>query len=230
MAIRLTLPALDLTSIGRQFEGLQGRHPGLWPAVPRISLLAGIFLGVMLLAYIAYWSGQLADLSAAEDQERTLKNQYAEKLVSAINVDTLRKQKTVVSAYVSQLQRQLPSKAEMDALLSDITQAGHARGLQFELFKPGQVVLRDFYAELPIAIRLTGSYHDLGGFASDVSNLARIVTLSNLTLQAGEKPGQLTLEAVARTYRYLDGEEVERARREQNKGGAGQAGRAGAGK
>ena len=219
MAKKLTLPTIDLQAIGRQFEGLQGRHPGLWPAVPRFSLLAGIFLGVMLLAYIAYWSGQLSDLSAAEDQERTLKAQYADKLISAINVETLRKQKSLVSAYVSQLQRQLPSKAEMDALLSDITQAGHSRGLQFELFKPGQVAVRDFYAELPIAIRVTGSYHDLGGFASDVSNLARIVTLNNLTLQAGDKPGQLTMEAVARTYRYLDGDEVERARRSTAKPG-----------
>jgi type IV pilus assembly protein PilO len=223
MATKLTLPAIDLKAFGRQFEGLQGRHPGLWPAVPRFSLLAGIFAGVMLLAYVGYWSSQLSDLSSAESQENTLKSQYADKLISAINVDTLRKQKTLVSAYVSQLQRQLPSKAEMDALLSDITQAGHSRGLQFELFKPGQVVVRDFYAELPIAIRLTGSYHDLGGFASDVANLARIVTLNNLSLQAGEKPGQLTLDAIAKTYRYLDGEEVDKARRNQPKGAAGGA-------
>lgn len=223
MATKLTMPAIDLKALGRQFEGLQGRHPGLWPAVPRFSLLAGIFAGVMLLAYVGYWSSQLSDLSSAESQENTLKSQYADKLISAINVDTLRKQKTLVSAHVSQLQRQLPSKAEMDALLSDITQAGHSRGLQFELFKPGQVVVRDFYAELPIAIRLTGSYHDLGGFASDVANLARIVTLNNLSLQAGEKPGQLTLDAIAKTYRYLDGEEVDKARRNQPKGAAGGA-------
>lgn len=223
MATKLTMPAIDLTAFGRQFEGLQGRHPGLWPAVPRFSLLAGVFAGVMLLAYVGYWSSQLSDLSSAESQENTLKSQYADKLISAINVDTLRKQKTLVSAHVSQLQRQLPSKAEMDALLSDITQAGHSRGLQFELFKPGQVVVRDFYAELPIAIRLTGSYHDLGGFASDVANLARIVTLNNLNLQAGEKPGQLTLDAIAKTYRYLDGEEVDKARRNQPKGAAGGA-------
>ena len=223
MATKLNLPAFDLKAVGRQFEGLQGRHPGLWPALPRYSLLGGIFFGVLLLAYVAYWSSQLSDLSSAESQESALKSQYADKLISAINVDTLRKQKTLVSAYVSQLQRQLPSKAEMDALLSDITQAGHARGLQFELFKPGQVVVRDFYAELPIAIRLTGTYHDLGGFASDVANLARIVTLNNLTLQAGEKPGQLTLDAIAKTYRYLDGEEVEKVRRSQVKGAAGGA-------
>lgn len=223
MATKLNLPALDLKAVGRQFEGLQGRHPGLWPTLPRYSLLGGIFFGVLLLAYVAYWSSQLSDLSSAESQESALKSQYADKLISAINVDTLRKQKTLVSAYVSQLQRQLPSKAEMDALLSDITQAGHARGLQFELFKPGQVVVRDFYAELPIAIRLTGTYHDLGGFASDVANLARIVTLNNLTLQAGEKPGQLTLDAIAKTYRYLDGEEVEKVRRSQVKGAAGGA-------
>ena len=228
MATKLTLPSIDLHAFGRQFEGLQGRHPGLWPALPRLSLLVGIFFGVMLLAYLGYWSSQLSDLDSAEGQEKTLKNQYADKLISAINVETLRKQKTVVSTYVSQLQRQLPSKAEMDALLSDINQAGHARGLQFELFKPGQVAVRDFYAELPIAIRVTGSYHDLGGFASDVSNLARIVTLNNMSLQMGDKPGLLTLDAFAKTYRYLDVEEVDRARRGQGKAGAGTPGAAGA--
>jgi type IV pilus assembly protein PilO len=213
MASKFSLPSIDIQQIGRQFDGLQGRHPGLWPALPRATLLFGIFVGVLLLAYIVQWGGQLDELSSLESKEKTLKRDYADKLITAINVETLRKQKSTVSAHVAQLQRQLPSKAEMDALLSDINQAGHSRGLQFELFKPGNVVVRDFYAELPIAIRLVGPYHDIGSFASDVSNLARIVTLNNLTLQTGDKPGLLTLDATAKTFRYLDLAEVEQARR-----------------
>jgi len=221
MSRKLSIPSFDLQQLGRQFDNLQGRHPGLWPALPRATLLVGVFLGVLLLAYLVQWGGQLEELSSLESREKTLKRDYADKLISAINVETLRKQKSVVSTHVAQLQRQLPSKAEMDALLSDINQAGHARGLQFELFKPGNVVLRDFYAELPITIRLVGPYHDLGGFASDVSNLARIVTLNNLALQTSDKPGQLTLDATAKTFRYLDLEEVERTRKAQPKSAPG---------
>lgn len=217
MSRKLSIPSFDLQQLGRQFDNLQGRHPGLWPVLPRSTLLIGVFLGVLLLAYLVQWGGQLEELSSLESNETTIKRDYADKLISAINVDRLRKQKSAVSAHVAQLQRQLPSKAEMDALLSDINQAGHARGLQFELFKPGNMVLRDFYAELPIAIRLVGPYHDLGGFASDLSNLARIVTLNNLTLQSSDKPGQLTLDATAKTFRYLDLDEVERARKAQAK-------------
>jgi len=122
-------------------------------------------------------------------------------------LEGLRKQKIQVEHYVSALEKQLPSKAEMDALLSDISQAGLGRGLQFELFKPGAAVPKDYYAELPIDIRLNGSYHDMGAFASDVAHLSRIVTLNNLSIGAG-KDGALTLDAVAKTFRYLDPEEV----------------------
>jgi type IV pilus assembly protein PilO len=125
----------------------------------------------------------------------------------AINLDELRKQREQVSQYVLTLEKQLPSKSEMDALLSDINQAGVGRGLDFELFKPGQTNVKEYYAELPIAIKLAGKYHDLGAFASDIANLPRIVTLNNLNLAAG-KSGALTLDATAKTYRYLDAEEV----------------------
>ena len=205
---------IDFSQVAQQFRGLQGRHPGLWPAVPRGALVIAGFAAVMGLAYGGYWRGQLEELEAGEQREVQLKNQYIDKLKQAVNLDTLRKQKQQVSLYVHQLEKQLPSKAEMDALLSDINQAGVSRGLQFELFKPGQVVVKEFYAELPISIKLGGAYHDLGGFASDISNLARIVTLNNVNLQANEKSGQLTLEAVAKTFRYLDKEEIDQGRRE----------------
>jgi type IV pilus assembly protein PilO len=119
----------------------------------------------------------------------------------------LKKQREQVQQYVTQLERQLPSKAEMDALLSDINQAGLGRSLQFELFRPGQVLVKDYYAELPIAVSVTGSYHDMGAFAADISNLSRIVTLNNISIVPG-KDGNLVMETTAKTFRYLDNEEV----------------------
>ena len=139
---------------------------------------------------------------------------YRSKLAQAVNLGELRKQKLQVEEYVTQLEKQLPGKAEMDALLSDINQAGLGRGLQFELFKPGQVVLKDYYAELPISIKVAGRYHDVGSFAGDIANLSRIVTLHNVTITSGKDlSGVLTMEATARTYRYLDQNEIEEIRK-----------------
>ena len=151
------------------------------------------------------------ELDAERDKEPTLKADYRAKLGQAVNLNELRKQKLQVEEYVTQLEKQLPGKAEMDALLSDINQAGLGRGLQFELFRPGQVVVKDYYAELPIAIRVTGRYHDIGAFAADIANLSRIVTLHNLSITTRPRTptGLLTMEATARTYRYLDANEVE---------------------
>jgi type IV pilus assembly protein PilO len=210
-------PGVDLRGLAAQFRGLRGRHPGLWPTVPRVTLLAGLLAAVLALGWVGYWSGQFDELDAGVAREAKLKADYLDKLRQAVNLDALRKQRELVLAYVNQLEKQLPSKAEMDALLSDINQAGTGRGLQFELFKPGQVIVRDFYAELPIAIRLTGRFHDLAAFCSDVSNLARIVTLSDLQLRLDEGTGLVLLEATARTYRYLDAEEIAQARREAAK-------------
>jgi type IV pilus assembly protein PilO len=207
-------PSIDLGVIADQFRGLQGRPPGLWPLLPRISLMAGALVAVLVLAWALVWRDQLDELEAGRLREIKLKAEYADKLRQAVNLDVLRKQKEEVSRYVHLLEKQLPSKAEMDALLSDINQAGVGRGLQFELFKPGSVTLREFYAELPISIRVVGGFHDLAAFTSDVSNLARIVTLNDLNIQLNEKAAQLTMNAVAKTYRYLDAEEVAQARRE----------------
>ncbi len=201
----------DLKNIGdaisAQFRGLNGRHPGQWPIIPRLTCGAGVLAAVIALGWFFYWDGQLEELNRGAQEEEKLREEYKSKVQQAVNLEGLRKQKEQVGEYVATLEKQLPSKAEMDALLSDINQAGLGRGLQFELFKPGQVVVKDYYAELPIDIKVTGNYHDVGAFASDIANLPRIVTLNNMSLNAG-KDGALTLDAVAKTFRYLDAEEV----------------------
>ena len=201
----------DLKKIGDivagQFRGLNGRDPGQWPIIPQVLCAFGTLIGVIVMAWFLYLSGQQDELEQGQQEEVKLREEYKTKVRQAINLESLRKQKDQVNEYVSTLEKQLPSKAEMDALLSDINQAGLGRGLQFELFKPGQVVVKDYYAELPIDIKVTGNYHDIGSFTSDIANLPRIVTLNNLNLVTG-KDGTLTLEAVAKTFRYLDKEEV----------------------
>jgi type IV pilus assembly protein PilO len=201
----------DLKKIGEsltaQFNGLNGRHPGQWPIVPRALCGVGMLLGVVVLAWFAYLQGQQEVLDQGIQQEAKLREEYKSKVQQAVNLEALRKQKEQVGEYVATLEKQLPSKAEMDALLSDINQAGLGRGLQFELFRPGQVLVKDYYAELPINIKVSGSYHDVGAFTSDIANLPRIVTLNNLNLVA-VKDGMLTLDTVAKTFRYLDKDEV----------------------
>jgi len=195
------------SALAAQFRDLDGRHPGQWPLAPRLLCGVGVFVAVLALGWYAYWSDQLETLDFGAQQEQKLKEDYKLKVQQAINLDGLRKQKELVGQYVATLEKQLPNKAEMDALLSDINQAGIGRGLQFELFRPGQVVVKDYYAELPIDIKISGNYHDIGAFTSDIANLPRIVTLNSMSL-AGGKEGSLTLDAVAKTFRYLDLEEV----------------------
>jgi len=197
----------SFNELSAQFRDLNGVHPGLWPVAPRLLSAVGMLVLMVLLGWYFYWSGQFNELDAGRAEEVTLKEAYKGKIQQSINLEGLRKQKIQVEHYVSALEKQLPSKAEMDALLSDISQAGLGRGLQFELFRPGAATPKDYYAELPIDIRLNGSYHDMGAFASDVAHLSRIVTLNNLTIGVG-KDGALTLDAVAKTFRYLDLEEV----------------------
>jgi type IV pilus assembly protein PilO len=203
---------IDLKQLGAdfsaQFEGLQGRHPGLWPLAPRLLCAAGVMAAVLVAGYFLYWSGQFEEHETLAAQEEALRTEYRTKMAQAINLDALEAQQQQVNRYVERLEKQLPSKAEMAALLSDINQAGTGRSLTFELFRPGQVVVRDYYAELPIDIKVTGSYHDIGEFAADMAKMPRIVTLNNLALTAG-KDGGLTLDAVAKTFRYLDQDELD---------------------
>jgi len=201
-------------SVSAQFRDLNGVHPGLWPIVPRMLCAFGMLLLMLALGWYFYWNGQFTELDAGRQEELALRDSYKSKIQQSINLEGLRKQKVQVEHYVSALEKQLPSKAEMDALLSDISQAGLGRGLQFALFKPGQATPKDYYAELPIEIKLFGSYHDMGEFASDVAHLSRIVTLNNLNISSG-KDGVLTLDAVAKTFRYLDPEEVASQKKSQ---------------
>lgn len=194
-------------SLSGQFEGLSGRHPGLWPLAPRLLCAVGVMAAVIGLGYWFYWSNQFEERDALVAKELTLRDQYRIKIGQAINLEALQAQKLQVDQYVERLQKQLPNKAEMAALLSDINQAGIGRGLQFDLFRPGQVVVRDYYAEQPIDIKVSGNYHDIGAFAADMANLPRIVTLNNMSLTTG-KDGALMLDAVAKTFRYLDPEEA----------------------
>ena len=211
---------IDLNTLGRslagQFDGLAGRHPGLWPLAPRALCCAGVMAAVIGLGYFFYWDGQFEDQDRGAAEEVKLRADYTSKMAQAINLEALKAQKTKVDEYVERLQKQLPSKAEMAALLSDINQAGLGRGLQFDLFKPGQVVVRDYYAEQPIDIKVIGSYHDISSFAGDMANLPRIVTLNNMALSVG-KDGTLVLDAVAKTFRYLDPEEAAAQRKAAEK-------------
>jgi type IV pilus assembly protein PilO len=192
--------------VGAQFRGLSGRHPGMWPLVPRLACAVGVAAGVVALGYFGYWSGQFEEHETLVQQEEKLREEFRTKYVQAVNLDALKSQRKLVDQYVERLEKQLPSKAEMAALLSDINQAGVGRGLTFELFKPGVVGVKDYYAELPIDIKISGTYHDLGSFASDMANLPRIVTLNNMAVT--NKDNVLVLEAVAKTFRYLDPEEA----------------------
>jgi type IV pilus assembly protein PilO len=209
---------VDLNSVfegaASQFRGLNPNEPGQWPWLPKFMTWAGVALVMVVLGWFLLLSDSHQGLDNERNKEPTLKREYQAKLAQAVNLGELRKQKLQVEEYVTQLEKQLPGKAEMDALLSDINQAGLGRGLQFELFRPGSVVVKDYYAELPISIRVSGRYHDIGAFAADIANLSRIVTLHNITINSGrDAAAPLGLEATARTYRYLDSAELEANRK-----------------
>ena len=191
-----------------QFRGLNTSEPGQWPLLPKLASWFLLAAMAVVLGWFLLLSDKNDELEAERKKEPALRKDYRDKLAQAVNLPELRKQKQQVEEYVTQLEKQLPGKAEMDALLTDINQAGIGRNLQFELFRPGSVAVRDYYAELPITIRVVGRYHDIGSFTSDIANLSRIVTLHDLQLSGGGRDGILSLDATARTYRYLDSGEV----------------------
>ena len=201
-----------MASVLDQFKNLNTRDPGSWPALPKLLLLVGILVGVLVIAYFLDWQGQLEELEAGRRQEETLKQAYVDKKRQAVNLDVLRAQLREIETSFGALLKQLPNKSQMEALLVDINQAGLGRGLQFELFRPAQSeTRRDFYAELPITVKLTGNYHDMGAFASDIGQLPRIVTLNDMALSVG-KDGNLVLDTTAKTFRYLDETEIQAQR------------------
>jgi type IV pilus assembly protein PilO len=206
-----SLPSFDFQAVQAklqsQFSELDPRDPSAWPPLPRYGLFLVTALVVIIVLWFLWLSGSQDELQTEQAKEVKLREDYKSKLTKAVNLDILKKQREQVQQYVTQLEKQLPSKAEMDALLSDINQAGLGRSLQFDLFRPGQVAVKEYYAELPIALKVTGRYHDIGAFASDIANLSRIVTLNNLSI-VPKPDGALSLESTAKTFRYLDADEV----------------------
>jgi type IV pilus assembly protein PilO len=204
-------PSIDFVALqeklASQFRNLDPKDPSVWPSLPKNLLLVVTGVAVLLALWFFWLVGSEEELEQERATELKLRDDYKSKLGKAVNLDVLKKQREQVQQYVTQLEKQLPSKAEMDALLSDINQAGLGRSLQFELFRPGQIAVKEYYAELPISIRVTGRYHDIGAFASDIANLSRIVTLNNLNVVPG-RDNTLGLDATAKTFRYLDDSEI----------------------
>ncbi len=199
----------------QQFRGLEGRHPALWPALPRALCAVASLLAVVMVGWWFVWTAQWDELATDQQTEQRLRQEFQLKTLQAQNFEQLQQQKRDVQAQIDELGRQLPRKAEMDALLSEINQLGMNRGLQFELFKPGQVQLHEHYAELPIEIRLSGPYHALAGFVSDVANMPRIVTLDKLVISS-QRDGVQNFESLVHTFRYLDPEEIALQKQQAN--------------
>ncbi|HVC11799.1 MAG TPA: type 4a pilus biogenesis protein PilO [Burkholderiales bacterium] len=200
--------AINLNRYLEDFRNLNPRDPGTWPLVPQIAALLAVLIAIPIGGYFLDWQGQLDTLNRGRQEEGKLKQDYVIKKGQAINLDLYKQQLREIDTQFGALLKQLPNKSQMDALLVDINQAGLGRGLQFELFKPApHEIEREFYAELPIEIRVAGAYNDMGAFASDVGQLSRIVTLNDVSVQA-TKDGNLVMEATARTFRYLDEQEI----------------------
>lgn len=215
---KLQLPDFDFKQVAEDFKTLDPKDPGAWPLIPRILILIALFLCLLLAAWWLGWRVQFEELEAKEQAENQLKEEWLNKKRQAVNLDEHRKQLAEIDRSFGVLLKQLPNKSEMEALLIDVNQAGLSRGLQFELFKPGTENIKDFYAELPITLKLTGSYHDLGSFAGDVAKMSRIVTLNDI--EVTEPPakdkgggGSLAMSAVAKTFRYLDEDEIARQKK-----------------
>jgi type IV pilus assembly protein PilO len=207
-----SLAEFNFQSIADDFRYMNPQDPGAWPLVPKIVVLAGVFLAILLAGWWFIWSDQLLELETKQQEEIALKQQYIDKKRQAVNLDLYTQQLADIDRSFGALLKQLPNKSEIEALLVEVNQAGLGRGLQFELFRPGQEVVKDFYAELPIAVKINGNYHDFGAFAADIAKLPRIVTLNNISV-APLPNGQLTLDATTKTFRYLDEEELARQKK-----------------
>ena len=203
---------IDFRRLAEDFKGLDPQDPGMWPTAPRI--VVAVLLLVLTVAGFWWfdWQDQVKTLAAREAEEVQLRESWLTKKRQAVNLEEHRRQLAEIDRQFGALLKQLPNRAEMDSLLSDINQAGLGRGLQFELFKPGTDVIKEFYAEMPIDVRVTGIYHDLGEFVADLASMPRMVTLNDVGIDA-DKDGRLKLQAKAVTYRYLDEEELAQQRK-----------------
>ena len=214
MAQSVGLPAVDFATLASDFKNLDPKDPGLWPILPRIIILFGVFVVLLVLGWWLGWRPELEELDNKQQEMEKLKTEWLDKKQQAVNLEEYQKQLAEINRSFGVLLKQLPNASEMESLLVDINQAGLGRGLQFELFKPGGEVMKDFYAELPITVKVTGNYHDFGAFTGDVAKLPRIVTLNDIDVSPA-KDGGLTMSAVAKTFRYLDEDEVARQRKEK---------------
>jgi type IV pilus assembly protein PilO len=199
---------IDFQSIADDFRFMNPNDPGAWPMIPKVTILLGLLLLLLLGGWWFVWADQLAELETKQHEEETLRQQYLDKKRQAVNLDLYTQQLAEIDRSFGALLKQLPDKSEVEALLIEVNQAGLGRGLQFELFRPGAEVVKDFYAELPIAVKINGAYHDLGAFAADIAKLPRIVTLNNIAITPMKDGGVLTLDATTKTFRYLDEAEI----------------------
>lgn len=220
--LNLALPKIDFKEVAEEFRTLDPKDPGLWPLIPRVLILIAIFLVLLLAAWWLGWRVQFEELEAKQQEEASLREDWLNKKRQAVNLDEHRRQLVEMDRSFGVLLKQLPNRSEMEALLVDVNQAGLGRGLQFELFKPGTESMKDFYAELPITVKLSGSYHDLGAFTGDVAKMPRIVTLNDmevveLATKDSKKAasGLLTMSTTVKTFRYLDDEEIARMKKEK---------------
>jgi len=203
-----TMPKVDFQAIVDDFRFMNPNEPGAWPLIPKITVLFCVLLLILLAGWWFLWSDQLTELETKQHEEETLKQQYLEKKRQAVNLDLYTQQLAEIDRSFGALLKQLPNKSEIEALLIEVNQAGLGRGLQFDLFRPGQEQVKDFYAELPISVKINGSYHDFGAFAADIAKLPRIVTLNNIVISPAQAGGSLSLDATTKTFRYLDDEEI----------------------
>ena len=203
---------IDFRRLAEDFKGLDPQAPGMWPVAPRVVVALCLLVLTVAGFWWFDWQEQVETLEARQAEEVQLRDSWVTKKRQAVNLDEHRRQLAEIDRQFGALLKQLPNRAEMDSLLSDINQAGLGRGLQFELFKPGADVIKEFYAEMPIDVRLTGVYHDLGEFVADLASMPRVVTLGDVGIEA-DRDGRLKLQAKAVTYRYLDEEELAQQRK-----------------
>jgi type IV pilus assembly protein PilO len=203
---------IDFRRLAEDFKGLDPQDPGMWPVAPRVVVALCLLVLTVAGFWWFDWQGQVETLEARRAEEVQLRDSWVTKKRQAVNLEEHRRQLAEIDRQFGALLKQLPNRAEMDSLLSDINQAGLGRGLQFELFKPGADVIKEFYAEMPIDVRLTGVYHDLGEFVADLASMPRVVTLGDVGIEA-DRDGRLKLQAKAVTYRYLDEEELAQQRK-----------------
>ena len=205
-----SMAKIDINAFLDDFRNLNPKDVGAWPLAPRVAVLIGIFVAALVAGWWFVWNDQLETLETRQRDELKLKDEFVAKKKQSVNLALYTQQLSEIDRSFGALLKQLPDKSEVESLLIEINQSGMGRGLQFELFKPGQEVSKDFYAELPINVRITGSYHDFGAFAGDIGRLSRIVTLNNISITTDPKTkdGSLVMDAITKTFRYLDEEEL----------------------